>query len=107
MLQEVDWVLNEAGDIETTALARKMVGNETKMVTCLANWNRQDPAEIVPAAIKNNVGLYGFAKPVNGWQMPPVDFYLSQPVDSLKGDSRNIAVLVRAYKNLPLDFVIK
>ena len=37
--------------------------------------------------------------------MPPVDYYLSKSVDSLKGDERNIAVLARVYNNLPLDYI--
>jgi hypothetical protein len=39
--------------------------------------------------------------------MPPVDYYLSHPVDSLKGDERNIALLARAYNNLPAVYVKK
>ena len=105
MLKEVDWVLNEAGDIATTESVRNMLGPHTRLVTCLANWNGQDPAKVIPAAIKVNVGLYGFTKPVSGSLMPPVDYYLSKPVDSLKGDERNIAVLARAYKNLSINYV--
>ena len=107
MLKEVDWVLNEAGDIATTAAVRSMLGKQTRLVTCLANWNGQDPAKVIPAAIKENVGLYGFTKPVLGSMMPPVDYYLSKSVDSLKGDERNIAVLIRAYKNLPIEYIKK
>jgi hypothetical protein len=107
MLKEVDWVLNEAGDIATTSTVRKMLGPQTRLVTCLANWNGQDPAKVIPAAIKEQVGLYGFTKPVSGTLMPPVDYYLTKSVDSLKGDERNIAVLARAFKNLPIDYVKK
>ena len=107
MLKEVDWVLNEAGDIATTSAVRGMLGPQTRLVTCLANWNGQDPSKVIPAAIKENVGLYGFTKPVLGSLMPPVDYYLSKSIDSLKGDERNIAVLVRAYKNLSFDYVKK
>jgi len=107
MLREVDWVLNEAGDIATTELVRNMLGPQTRLVTCLANWNGQDPAKVIPAAIKAKVGLYGFTKPVNGSMMPPVDYYLSVPVDSLKGDARNIALLARTYNNLPFDYCKK
>lgn len=39
--------------------------------------------------------------------MLPVDYYLSNPVDSLHGDERNIAVLARAFRNLPLNYVKK
>ncbi|NEW83583.1 MAG: hypothetical protein GZ094_14625 [Mariniphaga sp.] len=105
MLKEVDWVLNEAGDIATTASVLNKLGINTRLVTCLANWNGQDPAKVIPAAIKEKVGLYGFTKPVLGSMMPPVDYYLSKSVDSLKGDERNIAVLARAYNNLPANYV--
>ena len=107
MLKEVDWVLNEAGDIATTSTVSSMLGKQTRLVTCLANWNKQDAAQVIPAAIKAKVGLYGFTKPVSGNMMPPVDYYLSKPVDSLKGDERNIAVLARAYNNLPIDYIKK
>lgn len=107
MLKEVDWVLNEAGDSATTGSVSHMLGKHTRLVTCLANWNGQDPMKVIPAAVKANVGLYGFTKPVLGSLMPPVDYYLSLPVDSLKGDEKNIAVLIRVYKKLPLDYVRK
>ena len=107
LLQEVDWLMNEAGDIERTKVMRDLAGSEIKLITCLANWNKQDPSEIVPAALRENVGLYGFTKPVVGPMMQPVDYYLSNAVDSLKGDERNIAVLARAYNNFPFDYVKK
>jgi len=85
-----------------------MLGKQTRLITtCLANWNKQNPAEVIPAAIKANVGLYGFTKPVAGSIMPPVDYYLSQSVDSLKGDERNIALLARVYNDLPFDYIKK
>ena len=107
MLKQVDWVLNEAGDIATTQSVRGMLGEHTRIVTCLANWNKQDPSVVIPAALRERVGLYGFTKPVNGSTMPPVDYYLSHPVDSLKGDAKNIAVLARAYNKLSYDYVKK
>jgi len=107
MLKEVDWVLNEAGDIATTASSRSMLGEHTRMVTCLANWNGQDAAIVIPAAVKDKIGLYGFTKPVRGSIMPPVDYYLSINPDSLKGDARNIALLARTYNNLPVDYMKK
>ena len=39
--------------------------------------------------------------------MPPVDYYLSKSIDSLKGDEKNIAVLARAYNNLPYNYIRK
>lgn len=105
MLKEVDWVLNEAGDILTTESVRSMLGPNTRLVTCLANWNKQDAEKVIPAALKESVGLYGFTKPVRGSMMPPVDYYLSKSIDSLKADERNIGALVRTYNNLPLSYV--
>ena len=105
LIKEVDWLMNEAGDISGTQAMRQLVRSETKLITCLANWNKQDPTKIIPVAIKEKVGLYGFTKPVIGSMMPPVDYYLSKSIDSLKGDERNIAVLARAYNNLPFDFI--
>ena len=66
MLKEVDWLMNEAGDIASTDAVRNLVGNHSKLITCLANWNQQDPIAVVSHAIKENVGLYGFSKPVLG-----------------------------------------
>jgi hypothetical protein len=105
ILKEVDWLMNEAGDIARTAAMRGLAGSETRLVTCLAKWNKQNPAEVVPAAISEKVGLYGFTKPVTGPMMPPVDYYLSKPVDSLKDDERNIAVLARTYKGLSSEYI--
>lgn len=107
MLKEADWVLNEAGDLTTTESVRRMLGEHTRLVTCLAGWNKQDPEVIIPRSIKENVGLYGFAKPVYGALMLPVDYYLSKSIDSLKADERNIGSLARTYNDLPLDYIKK
>jgi len=84
-----------------------MLGKHTRMVTCLANWNGQDAGFVIPDALKKNIGLYGFTKPVNGSIMPPVDHYLSIHPDSLMRDARNIALLARTYNRLPFDYVKK
>jgi hypothetical protein len=107
MLKEADWILNEAGDTATTGYMQQMFGKNTRMITCLANWNGQDPMIVIPAALRNGVGLYGFTKPVRRSFMPPVSYYLSHHVDSLKGDERNIAALARVYNNLPMSYVSK
>lgn len=104
-LKETDWLLNEAGDIKRTEDAKRMIGPQTRLVTCLADWNRQDPGAIVPAARKSNIGLYGFTKPTQGNLKPPASFYLQKPVQAFQGDDRNIAVLARAYLGLSQGFV--
>ena len=96
-LKETDWLLNEAGDQKRTEDARRMIGSHTRLITCLAAWNKQDPAVIVPEARKAGIGLYGFTKPTEGDLKKPVSWYLSQKPEDLKGDERNIAFLARVY----------
>jgi hypothetical protein len=107
MFQEIDWLMNEEGDVDRIDSVRGMVGEHTRLITCLANWNKKDPVKVVSEALENGVGLYGFAKPVAESLLPPVDDYLSAHVDSLEGDERNIAVLTRAFNNLSLEYVKK
>ena len=104
MFQQIDWLMNEAGDMESVAAVRDMVGEDTRLITCLANWNKQDPLEIVPDALEAGVGLYGFCKPGANSLLPPIHTYLESPIDSLLGDDKNIAVLARVYNQLPIDF---
>ena len=107
LLKEVDWLMNEAGDVNRTNSMSDIVGSRTKLITCLANWNNQDPRVVVPEAISGKIGLYGFTKPVKGNIMPPIDYYLSKPLDSYTGDELNIAVLARTFNNLPFDYFKK
>ena len=107
MFKQTDWLMNEAGDIASTEAMKGMIGSQTKSITCLANWNNQDPIIVIPAAMKSNVALYGFTKPTVGPYMPAVDVYLKKPVDSFKGDDRNLAALVRSFKGLPMNYVKK
>lgn len=106
MFKQTDWLMNEAGDIESTAAMKKMVGKQTQLITCLAEWNKQDPAIVAPAAIKAGVAVYGFTKPIVGFAMPPVEMYLKHPISSFQGDNRNLAVIARAFKGLPLESVL-
>lgn len=101
MYQEVDWLMNEAGDIERVKAMQPMVGKQTRLLTCLANWNKKDPTAIVPEALKEGVGLYGFTKP-QADSLVPLEPSLTQPLETLKGDARNIGALARAYHGVPL-----
>ena len=105
LLKEVDWLMNEAGDSARTQAMKNLVGTHTRLITCLAGWNGQNPLKTVPDALSRGIGLYGFTKPLSGSIMPPVDYYLSASVDTLKGDALNIAVLARCFNNLPFDCV--
>lgn len=103
MFQQIDWLMNEAGDMEGVEAVRNMVGEKTRLITCLANWNNQDPKVVVPNAIKAGVGLYGFTKPGGNSLLLPIEKYLESPVDSLRGDDKNIAVLARVYNAYSVD----
>jgi len=41
MFQEIDWLMNEGGDLKRIEEIRSMVGPQTKLITCLAGWNKQ------------------------------------------------------------------
>lgn len=104
MYKEVDWLMNESGDMKRIHAVKSMVGKNTRLITCLALWNKQDATKVVPEAIKAGVGLYGFAKPRTAdTGLIPLDNILSRPVSGLKGDDRNIAVLARAYHGVSIE----
>jgi hypothetical protein len=52
--------------------------------------------QIVPAALKEDIGLYGFTKPGPD-SLLPLEALLARPVSELTGDEKNIAVLARAF----------
>lgn len=98
MYKEVDWLMNESGDMKRIHAVKSMIGKNTRLITCLAHWNGQDATKVVPDAINAGVGLYGFAKPRTAdTGIVPLKKILTRPVSSLRGDDRNIAVLARAY----------
>ena len=106
MFKEVDWLMNEAGDLKSINAIRDMVGPQTRLITCLADWNQQDAKDLAPSAIAADIGLFGYTQPTMGAMLPPVEMYLTQPVDHYRKDSRNIATLARAYNGLPPDYVL-
>jgi hypothetical protein len=103
MYKQADWLMNESGDMKRIRAVKSMVGPHTRLITCLARWNRADATKVVPEALKAGVGLYGFTKPRNGGGLVPLEPILSRPVTQLRGDDRNIAVLARAYHGVPVD----
>jgi len=102
MFREVDWLMNERGDIESIHEIRGQAGKHTRLITCLAAWNKMDPENVIPLALKEGIGLYGFVKPDDNSLLPPVESYLSAPIDRFSGDPKNIAALARAFRGLPL-----
>lgn len=105
MFKEVDWLMNEGGDMERVEAIETMVGEQTRLLTCLAQWNKQDPNLVVPAALKSGVGLYGFTKPYENSLLPSMDRYLSLPIDRFMGDDKNIAILARVFNGFSFNYV--
>jgi len=105
MFRQVDWLMNEEGDLNKIDSIRNMVGKDTDLITCLAGWNKKDAKDMVVKALQQDVGLYGFARPNKNSLLPPVAHYLSLPIDSFINDDRNIATFARVYNDLPLDFI--
>jgi hypothetical protein len=105
MFREIDYLMNEGGDLERIRQIREMTGPQTRLITCLANWNGMDARTVSTEAVQAGIGLYGFAKPGPNSLLPQADFFLSKPIDSFTGDYRNIATFARVYHELPLDFV--
>lgn len=107
MFKEVDWLMNEDGDLNKIDSIRSMVGKDTRLITCLANWNNKDAKTVVVDAAKTGIGLYGFAKPNKNSLLPSIDNYLLSPIDNFESDERNIATFARVYNNFPLDFIME
>jgi hypothetical protein len=100
MYKEADWLMNEAGSLEAIERVKGMVGEHTRLITCMALWNGQDAVAAVPEALKAGVGLYGFTAPKGNDGLVPLDKILSRQVFELTGDDRSIAVLARAYHGM-------
>jgi uncharacterized lipoprotein YddW (UPF0748 family) len=107
MFQEVDWLMNEEGDIKKIDSIKNMVGDHTQLITCLANWNKKDAKEVVADAAKADIGLYGFTKPDPNSLKPNMDHYFASPIDSFHGDDKIIATFARVFNEKPLDFIKK
>jgi hypothetical protein len=105
--KEADWLMNEAGSMEAIRKIQGMVGQHTRLITCMALWNGQDASTAVPEALAAGVGLYGFTVPKTGDGLIPLDKIFERQVCELTGDDRNIAVLARAYHGMSVDALWK
>ena len=102
MYRQADWLMAEAGRIKHIEQVRNMIGKHTRLITCMARWNGQDPTHAVPEATKAGVGLYGFARPAGSGTIG-LDRILPLQVCELSEDNKNIAVLARAYHGASID----
>lgn len=100
--QEVDWLMNEAGDLGRINRIKDTVGSHTRLITCMAAWTGVNATEVVPKALAQEIGLYGFSDPKKK-SVKQLKDLLAKPVWGLKGDDRNIATLARAYHGVGLN----
>lgn len=106
LFKEVDWLMNEAGDIESLESLRSELGPNTRLVTCVVGWgDRHNARSIIPAAQAHGIGIYGFSRPGANSLPLPIATYLSKPISAFAGNDRNIATLARFYNGLPFDAV--
>jgi arylsulfatase A-like enzyme len=102
--QEVDWLMNEAGDMGRINQVKDMIGKHSRLITCMAAWTGVNATDVVPQALEAGIGLYGFNDP-RAKDVKSLAALLAKPVWGLKGDQRNIATLARAYNGVDLNTV--
>jgi hypothetical protein len=102
MYKEVDWLMDEAGSLESLGKIRPMAGKHTQLITCFAEWNGADPAVLAEAAIEKGIGLYGFGKPDGGGMIKLDPLFERQP-SMFTGNGKNISILARVYNGASAD----
>lgn len=90
LLQEVDWVLNEAPELEHLEWLRKQVGPKTLIVQNLCGWEGHD-ASAWKKIDPRRFGFYGYAK---------ADETTTLPDPAVPTNIRNIDILRQAYHSL-------
>ncbi|MEN6495189.1 MAG: hypothetical protein ABFD16_12990 [Thermoguttaceae bacterium] len=90
LLQEADWVLNEAPELEHLDWLRKQVGPKTLIVQNLCGWKGHD-ATMWKKLDTSVFGLYGFAK---------ADPQTTLPSKEQAWNIKNIEILREAYHQL-------
>jgi hypothetical protein len=84
----------------------KMAGPHTQLVQCLVGWgDKHDAGKVLADPRFRKLAIYGFASPAEGSLPLPISRYWSQDPGTFKGNDRNIAVLLRYFHGLPLDYV--
>jgi hypothetical protein len=90
LLKEVDWVLNEAPELEWLEWLRRQVGPQTLIVQNLCGWAGHD-ADLWRKIDTNVYGLYGFAQ---------ADAKTTMPSEAVESNIRNIRKLREAYHSV-------
>lgn len=103
MYREVDWLMGEAGRLSEILKLKPIVGEHTRLITCMSDFGGPDAITEVPEAIAAGVGLYGYAKPTGANGLMPLHF--DKQLSELTGNDQRIAVLARAYRGKSLHAV--
>ncbi len=64
-----------------------------------------DARKVLESPEFRKLGVYGFAKPGDDSLPLPIADYRGKPVGAFKGNDKNIAVLLRYFHGLPLDYI--
>jgi hypothetical protein len=102
MYREVDWLMGEAGRLSEIIKLKSMVGDHTRLITCMSDFGDPDAVREVPEAMKAGVGLYGYAKPEGQDGTISLEEIFEADLNQLKGNEQRIAVLARAYRGKPM-----
>lgn len=98
--------MNEHPDPAGIAAVAKMAGPHTQLVQCLVGWgDRHDARKVLENPEFRKLGIYGVAKPAGDLLPLAIAEYRGKPVGAFKGNDKNIAVLLRFFHGLPLDYV--
>ncbi|HEV2274127.1 MAG TPA: hypothetical protein VGR96_08175 [Acidobacteriaceae bacterium] len=105
--RQVDWLMNENPDPHTWQ-GRGEVGRQVRLIQCVVGWGAKDDA---PAILQHpSLGIkdfYGFSMPGKNSLPLPVETYLKRPIGSFEGNDKNIATVIRYFKDLPFDFLAR
>ncbi|MCH7226901.1 hypothetical protein, partial [Haloferula sp. A504] len=107
MYKEVDWLMGETGRLDEILPLRSIVGEDTRLITCLSDFGGNDPTSAVPEAIEAGVGLYGYAKPTNSRGTIDLEKIFPKQLSELGGNFKRIAIMARAYHGLSIDAIWK
>ncbi|MBN1290825.1 MAG: hypothetical protein JXB48_03220 [Candidatus Latescibacteria bacterium] len=90
LLKEVDWILNEAPDLDHLMWLKEQVGPDTLIIQNLCGWKDHD-ASVWKNIDPDEYGFYGFAK---------ADPVTTMPSSEIPENIKNIEILRDAYHTL-------
>jgi hypothetical protein len=109
LYKEVDWFMGETGKLDEILKVKPMLGEHTRLITCMSDFGGNNAAKDVPAAINVGIGVYGYAKPHQDSKESTIDLenIFAKQLTELKGNDLRIAIMSRAYRGKAMDTVWK